>query len=571
MSLVLDLSIIPFTCFGSYLAFSMLEEGDRPKGLYLRTIRGPALGGRPIQEIFRIELFYGSNSLPFTIHATPTLLRLESTLGKVDICFASASLICIRTYGVTVRFSMDVIGEYDFIFPRSKSKWEVVVNTVSETKLLFSEIEGSIEANSIWNEEHSDSISIDLVPGETSQAGEFTILEFLSEPVFPQNGSSFEENFLHIQKDFESWTNQLPNSESMSEDLKNLASYILWSCFVAPSGNLPRNSLYASKNGMIGLWSWDHAFFTRAFYKSFPRLAWDQFMAPFDFQDEFGAIPDFVNDRYVSWSFCKPPIHGWVLNSLSQDKDFLDRAKLKDIFEPLSMWTNWWLTFRDDQRDGMPQYHHGNDSGWDNSTVFNYQPPIKSPDLAAFLVLQMEFLAFAAKELGFNEKAHEWLEKSRQLSMRIIPYYWRSDHFVALDFMNNEIESQSLQLYLPLILGKRLTDNVIQKSVSCLIQETGYLTDYGLATENIYSPYYKSKGYWRGPIWPAATYIMYEALRVCGFEKYSSEIRAKFLNLIAHSEFAENFDALTGEGYHDFHFSWTASIYFLLLTEKKLI
>lgn len=569
MTLNLDLSKIPFTRFGSYLAFSYLQKGNFQNGLYLRSIRGPALRGRPLQEILEIEVIRENQPIPFSLKVTPWLLTIEADSGIAEAVFAGMSSVRFRTHNLTLRLRMKAVGEYDYAFPIHDRQWQIVVSTVCETKLLCSVLKGQISIDPPWNGEHCQSILLQIEPELESGIGEFQIDEFIIEPETPRNKYlPFEDCINHSRIEFDKWTSALPLAETQPRTIRDLASYILWSCFVKPSGVLKRNTLYASKNGMIGLWSWDHCFFTRAFYKIFPELAWDQFMIPFDFQSESGVIPDFVNDRYISWNFCKPPIHGWLLVNLSHDRDFLDLTKLREIYEPLALWTNWWFEHRDYRRDGLPFYNHGNDSGWDNSTLFINRSPIQSPDLISFLVLQMEFLSFAAKELGLPDQSTKWGEKSGLLLSRLVNHFWKDHHFVAFDLWQNTIESQSLQLYLPLVLGKRLPSYIVKRLFRSLHNE-GYVTKFGLASESVNSPFYKGNGYWRGPIWPAPTLLLYEALNECGFKKEAQEIRRKFFYLVNLSGFAENFDALTGEGYNDFHFSWTASVYFSLIQDTN--
>ena len=45
----------------------------------------------------------------------------------------------------------------------------------------------------------------------------------------------------------------------------------------------------------------------------------------------------------------------------------------------------YWLNHRLDEETGLPYYLHGNDSGWDNSSLFDEGVPLIAPDLAAFL------------------------------------------------------------------------------------------------------------------------------------------------------------------------------------------
>jgi glycogen debranching enzyme len=241
---------------------------------------------------------------------------------------------------------------------------------------------------------------------------------------------------------------------------------------------------------------------------------------------------------------------------------------MEEAYEPLCRWTDWWFTYRDDDGDGVPQYNHGNESGWDNSTVFSTLPPIESPDLSAWLVLQMEMLAEMAGRLGHDGEAIEWAARSRRLLVQMLDHFWQEDHFVARKSGSHEvIESDSLLLYMPIILGKRLPAAVQAALVDGIKAGRRFLTDFGPATERISSPYLTADGYWRGPIWGAPTLLLVDGLRALGEEKLAADISRRFCDMVAENGIAENYDPLTGQGLRERAFTWTASAFLILASE----
>jgi hypothetical protein len=565
-----DISKIPFTRYGSYLAFSILpESSDRKTGLYLRSVRGPATGGRPMQELLFMELLADGESIPFETSAAGHRLRLSAGNGRqAEACFEAADSIRFRLNGVSIRFSMPT-GAYDNILATNENHWQLTVNTVVETKLGFTALRGTIDVDAPWDAEHSERICITLEP-DSDHWGEFAADEFTVNWLARQHLLSFDECVKQVENELDDFVEKLPAVPPRYAQARRLAGYILWSCIVAPEGHLTRPTIFASKNGMIGSWSWDHCFHALALADAHPQLAWDQMMTLFEQQDESGALPDLINDRLISWSFCKPPVHGWILGRLLRHSAILTPERLNEIFKPLARWTSWWFAHRDDDHDDIPQCNHGNDGGWDNSTVFALRPPIESPEVSAYLVLQMEALAEIARRLGKLNEANQWLARAEMLTQKLLEHFWRGDHFVALQVNGHiEIESESLLLYMPLLLGKRLPQEVREKMVARLKAPGEFLTSHGLATENLNSPFYRSRGYWRGPIWGAPTLILYDALTACGEVEFARDIRQRFIDLVAQNGFAENFDAQTGQGYHDFHFSWTAGIWLTLAHELR--
>jgi hypothetical protein len=564
----LDLAAVPFTRFGAYVAFSLLPAAaDRPAGLYLRSLRGPATGGRPMQEILHLELRQRGQSVPTQATATPTLLRLDCAGGTAEICLAHPATIRVRLRGAALRLHMPA-GAYDNVIPGPAGRWQLTVNTVCETKLMLTPLAGSIAVDAPWQDEHSAFITLILEPDPATGWGEFALDEYTVDWPGPDHEEPFAACVARVAGELRQFVAGLPAVPPAYSPARELAGYVLWSCTVAPAGHLARPAVFASKNGMIGIWSWDHCFHTLALADGHPDLAWDQFMVLFDQQAPSGALPDLINDRLLSWSFCKPPVHGWLLSRLLRDSDLLTPARLAAIYDPLARWTEWWFAHRDDDGDGIPQCNHGNDSGWDNSTVFAARPPVETPEVAAYLVLQMEFLAEAARRLSWPDAAAEWTRRAATLLQRLLAHFWRDDRFVAVQVAGHQdIAAASLLLFMPLVLGKRLPAAVRTALIARLQAPGQYLTEFGLATENLTSPDYRPKGYWRGPIWPAPTLIAIDSLEACGERALAAELRRRFCDLVARSGMAENFDARTGQGYHDFHFSWTASIFLTLAHE----
>jgi putative isomerase len=123
------------------------------------------------------------------------------------------------------------------------------------------------------------------------------------------------------------------------------------------------------------------------------------------------------------------------------------------------------------------------------------QPPVETPDIATFLVLQMDLMTSAAVRLGKSSEASTWSSRADAFATRLV------------------------------------------------------------------------EAFWRGPIWPAPTLLLIDALVKCRESEFASLLLQRFCDLVSTAGMAENFDAQTGQGYHDFHFSWTASIFLILANE----
>ena len=561
----LDLEHVPFSRFGAYLAVSSLpDSGGHPAGLYLRTLHGGM--SAYTQPMMRLELLVDGAPRPFQAEAGPARLTLrpeaDPEAAQVQLCFAEPNILRVRGEGAGLRLHFPTTGS-DYVFQVDEQRWQF--NCVSwDVNFMFTALIGDWQVDAPWATTHSERLIFDLLPDPTGEC-EAAIEEF--ETVWNPHGYplTFEEAAASVETEFQQWLDQIPALPDEYAEARRLAGYILWSSVVEPAGHINWPAIYMSKNWMSSVWSWDHCFNAMALTYKRPVLGWDQIRVIFDQQDIYGCLPDLVSDRSMVWSFVKPPIHGWALGWMMDRTSFIRREQLHQIYGPLCSWTEWWFAHRDYDHDGIPQYNHGNNSGWDNATVFDSGVPLESPDLSAFLILQMETLARMAARLGNEEESESWLRRSEELLEKLLAHFWQGDHFVAMRSGDHIVsDTESLFLYLPLLLGRRLPEAIQHDLIAALTRSGRFLTAHGLATESPQSPAYRSDGYWRGPIWAPATLLMVEGLAGVGEMDLAREVARKFCDMAAAHGFAENYDALTGAGLRDRAFTWTASVFLIL-------
>ncbi|HSB95128.1 MAG TPA: trehalase family glycosidase, partial [Spongiibacteraceae bacterium] len=207
----------------------------------------------------------------------------------------------------------------------------------------------------------------------------------------------------------------------------------------------------------------------------------------------------------------------------------------------------------------------GNDSGWDNATVFVHGVPLKSPDLAAFLCLQMQCLAEVAQRLDKPRAARQWQRRAAASLQKLLARYWRGDSFIAFGPADNVAsEGDSLLLFLPIVLGRQLPAEIATRLVAGLRDEQRFLAPFGMASESFTSPLYRADSYWRGPGWAPATLLIVEGLAELGEHFLARAIAQRFCAAVQKSGCAENFDVFTGRGLRDPAHTWTASVFLIL-------
>lgn len=563
-----DLELVPFSRRGAWFGVSRLpapraaELGKDP-GLFLRTYRGNVPMAQ--REILRL-LPLDRDGHPLTVKddARPERLRLTGPGGAaIEATFAANDILLLR--GRRARLRLEATPTtYDYARPAGPERWEL--NLFSQRlQLMVDRHAGEVTLDAPWAEQRSTSLALTLGPAADEDEWEIALTEFFVTPPPPASRPDFDRCAAAAAGDVETFIAALPPAPPPLAAARRLAGYVLWTSLVAPSGLLGREGMLMSKNWMVNIWSWDHCFNAIALAAAHPALAWDQWAILFDHQHPTGALPDTINDRDSVLNFTKPPVHGWALREMMARGFEPSGAQLRQAIRWLERWTEWWFAHRDDDGDGLPQYNHGNDSGWDNATCFGAGMPVEGPDLATFLVLQMDTLADLHRRTGAAKRAAGWTRRADDLVERLVAHFWRDDRFVATRSGDHAVaEGDSLVAFMPVLLGRRLPPALRRQLVAGLATPGRFLTRHGLATESVRSPLYRPHGYWRGPIWAPSTQLIVSGLLTCGEKELARTIATRFCRTFARSGSAENFDALTGEGLCDRAYTWTASAFLTL-------
>ena len=575
----LDLREVPFSRRGSYMALSW-HEGEfnhrkLEKGLYLRTVRGAA------KEPFVARLLPLKNGkqIEFSICAEPSFMMLEekgssqmSDRIQMEIVFADTTTVLVHGKGENAGLCLDFMtdaGMFNFIQPviSGNETWYLADCFKNNMRFMLFNQKGNLGLDQKWNVSGAEYGKAVI----QAEKGEFLLIleEVRTDWVNRNRFWDIEEEKEKTEKEFAKFYESMPQVPEEYEETRKMAAYVNWSSMVDKGGLLTREAMYMSKNWMCNVWSWDHCFNAIALAEHDPALAWDQFMIMFDHQTDAGRISDSINDSIIIDNYCKPPIHGWALHKIRQ-RMHLDRAMTEEAYDRLKKWTLWWLNYRDQDQDGLCEYTHGNDSGWDNSTAFQLLPPVTLPDLAAFLIIQIEELADLADDLGRKKEAGVWRKQAAEMLDRMLARLFENNLPVGIQTVTGErVPTRSLILYLPIVLGKRLPEKVRQAMIN-ILESDEFKTEHGLATEAVTSSLYEADGYWRGPIWAPSTILILDGLWECGRKDFVKDMTRRFLRMVSESGCAENFDALTGEGLRDRAYTWTSSI-MLIMAEEYLL
>jgi len=562
---------IPFSRYGAYVALT----GDKSKK-QLTVHNARRRCGE--DETFEAEILENGNLCNYELSASPDAVTVKCDTGEVKIYVRDDNTLVFVSTGPDLRFTLK--SNFGYGVDQGDGQYEMIsVQHHLYTRLFVKQGFGLLEGpfydghDFKWNNTPVDIKKTLYVKCESGTS--IVALQMTPDETIRVDGDiDPERDIAAIRTEWNDFFAALPPIPDTVPDVEReyaaITWYNMWSSFARAEDVYAKDTMLMSKKYMSSVWSWDHCFNALAVASISKERALDQFMAPFHLQLESGSLPDMWNPHQeVIRGVTKPPIHGWCFDKLMDRFDFTDE-ELQKVYHHLEKWTLWWMEYRDSDKDGIPEYPMGCDSGWDNSTVFDMGYFVESPDLSAFLVLQMRTLSRIAGQI-LNGQDIYWSERADGLLQKLYGHLWVGEHFIAKKSGSHEYQENptSLLVHIPIVLGALLDYEKAEKIAHIL--KNDHLTEHGLATEQVNSPRYQPDGYWRGPIWAPPTYLVVDGLRRAGFKELAREIAEKYIKMSCHVAQGnyENFDAVTGAGLRAPGYTWSASVYMLLFWEYR--
>lgn len=559
---MIDLSNAVFSCFGSHLSvFAMHDSGaNANRGKRVEKNTGRILYDAGLTPGFYFRNFvhrrdYETNlfkiSLPAYAGRCPEYTCLPEKLTAAgdhgfDMCFAAPGTLLLRAHTALEircpRVQGDASAE-DGVF--------TLFDAENHYGLSIRCVSGAAQAQ--------------LDAGVLTMCAEAGSLLRIDESYDPigeiQPVESFEACVSAQRASYEEFLGKLPKPLAGDEKLMEMAAYAMWNAMAFARGNYKRDCVLVSKNYMCGMWSWDHCFAAMAMVFADPQRAWDQFMCVFDYQQEDGRVPDCIEAVKMEWRYVKPPIHGLTL-SLLEKQMTLTPAQRKEAYERLSGWVRFWVDTRDLAGDGLPQYLHGNDSGWDNNTVFDKPGPIQSAELPAYLIITARRLAQMAPEFEPGAQAH-WEAVAGRLRAAMLEQLVVNGRPISrLADTHEQVGLWSSLPYMAVTLGNDLPEEM-RRAILARFEDPKFLTPYGVASEALDSPHYQLDGYSRGSIWSYGQFLPVTGLLAMGETGVARRIMNGFLACCRKGGFSECFCSKDGSGQRDRALNWSVCTYII--------
>ena len=393
---------------------------------------------------------------------------------------------------------------------------------------------------------------------------------------------SYDECVQNVKEDFDSFAKAVyPSLPEEFEPMRRQALWQTWNMMVEPDGE---NDYKRTMIKMI------HIIFESAFawqmpmqavwLHNDPKLSWTVFCSCFDFQDKNGRINDAVAFQALPGRpAMKPPIQGLALLWLMEN-GVIDAAAPSEeerlwLLERMINWTEFFYKFRDKDGDGLCEYDRALETGWEDAPQYYAQGlPQASPDLNAFLALQLEAIARFGETVGMDESVRQgYLDRSRRVIDKMVEKLWDGEKWTSLCIANGRrSDCDNLTLWLPIVLGDRLPREIVEKSVAHLFREGGFETKYGIITEAMDSKYFRG-GFSAGSVITPAHFFVPLGLEACGYQEEARRVALNYCRTLKTAGFFHIYNSLTGLEDRSltafgerrlFWSAWTSSCYLFL-------
>ncbi|MFA5308466.1 MAG: trehalase family glycosidase [Dehalococcoidales bacterium] len=544
---------MPFSRRGSYLCFANKNGGSNEYGkaqLWLSTARlragdrnsGSLMHGNNFRQL-QLEIIKDGLPRQCVISTTPYELKLECLFGSVSFCIGDVKYAkCKSTDGLTLRISpaagAGMLGG-PAAFNLLDGSWKM---NFSNYFMIFVPTTGKIQEGPMG--------SIELVP-DANGVIEMAMEESLVDPKRRASYLTYEEGVAAVKADFDDYVKRVAPSFPPKYEKRGMhALWTLWGLTVMPDGETvyKHPMVKMNRSSFEAAFSWQQGM--QAMFLSHDlRLAWEILLSCFDKQDRTGRIADSLAYN-GSGETMKPPIQGVALLWLMEHRDIsgMPKAEMEHLWDGMEKWTKFHLEYRDLDHDGIFENHSPVETGWEDGSYFRVGFPLASPDMNAFLALQEEALAKLGRLIGKSaDVCSYWEAKSKDTVKKIIEMFWTNDGWTAVNVVTKaRSKSTGMPLYCALLLGKRLPQAIIDRSIEIIYSKPGFDTPFGLASEMLDSPYFRH-GWCSGSIGTPIQALMAIAFENCGRPDLARSLAKKYLDTMINHGLYHIHDTYTGE------------------------
>ena len=354
----------------------------------------------------------------------------------------------------------------------------------------------------------------------------------------------------------------------------------LQTLFIQGDGGYARDNriLYTTKRGLALSFFWDTGI-SCVGAREFNSEACQEAISCFiENATPRGSLPGTIADSHKAGEG-QAPIMCWAAWSVYQKSK--DKKWLEEIYPVLCNYINFWFKYHSSERGLCKYFNAGqiadNDARFDPIMKGEYNQSLygfESPDLNAFLVMEMKCLSKLAKELNLSEDAEKWHDKAKVLGKKIVDFMYFPDEAMFYDVIEGTHEKYSgvktPNMFLPLWAGVPLPEREIDKIITQhMLNPNEFYKKYPFPSLSYDNPEYDPTGYWRGRIWPHVVYWMVQTLWKHNYHEEAGIVAQRLLDMIKDSKWiAENYESQNGQAIGQAEYNWSQSTVIELLLER---
>lgn len=352
-------------------------------------------------------------------------------------------------------------------------------------------------------------------------------------------------------------------------------------------------------------WLWDSCFHAIVLAKLDPEAAKKELLSLFSKQLPDGMLPHMIfwkpritRPYHVWWgksgvsSITQPPMMAyaaWEIYEATKDEAFL-----RDIFPKLLASYTYLIKERDPHDHHLISIINPDESGEDNSPRFDIAMRVKSNisffshmykrhqlveanrtcgfdplvcmeerfwvkdvPFNAILIKNLERLAQIAEVLGEKE-AQEFATTNRDVIKFTMREFLMAEgvFWSAIGLEHGHLKVSTWAHFAPLFAGLYTPEEAKELIRTHFTNTDTFRSEFGIRTVSKQEPSYRSKGFWRGPIWFAPHWFIYKGLKDYGFTEEADWLRDVSVGLIEKHGFREFFDPENGKAYGAHNFTW---------------
>jgi hypothetical protein len=330
-----------------------------------------------------------------------------------------------------------------------------------------------------------------------------------------------------------------------------------------------RVASYPSRGGYPVHFLWDACFHTLGLSAMAPSLATDALEVLTDNVRPDGKLPHFVAATWVRPGASQPPLVGWAVERLVDERGDLDLARR--VLPALVANHRWWLANRG-TRFGLLRCDDPYESGWDDTPRLD-DGPILALDMNAYLLRSLHATARLAQRLGQSALAADQAARASRLDAALLRHLYDAERNVFLDAGAETGARRPLltpAAFLPLWAGVSLPRQRARAMVrDALLDPERLFGPVPFPSVAYDDPAFRSDRWWRGPAWPPIMLLMIELLHQFGFTEEAIDAEGRLYQLLLRDgDLRELFDAHTGAGLGQRHQGWTAAAYLWLAARR---